>query len=239
MASEWGKAMFSEFTRHFHPVHRDGRKFVYFAGGAALVMLLIWPFLGWLLVLAALGLAFFFRDPARVTPLRDGLIVAPADGEVLSVATVKGPQELGFGDVERERVAIHLSLLDVHINRSPCSGRVSRSIYVPGAYLNPTLDKSDEQNERRALVIALDDGAELAVVQIAGFVGRRIVTFAGEGDMLTAGQRIGLIRFGSRVDVYLPPGMRSLVSAGQRMVAGETVIGDRSMQQVSRDFRRT
>lgn len=231
--------MISEASRFFIPVHRDGRKFVYTAGIAALVMLLFWPFLGWLLAIVAVALAFFFRDPQRVTPLREGLIVSPADGEVISVGGVRGPQELGFGDAERVRVAIHLSLLDVHVNRSPCSGRVSRSIYVPGAFLNPTTDKSSEENERRALVIATGNGSELAIVQIAGFIGRRIVTFAGEGDTLSAGQRIGLIRFGSRVDVYLPPGVESLVGVGQRMVAGETVIGDVRSQEAARDFRQS
>ncbi|MFM1814215.1 MAG: Phosphatidylserine decarboxylase proenzyme [Pseudomonadota bacterium] len=231
--------MFSDLSDYVPTVHRDGRKFVYMLGGAALVMLYLWPSLGWLLVLATGAVAAFFRDPTRVTPVREGLIVAPADGNVISVMMVHGPKELGFGDAERMRVSIHLSLLDVHINRSPMAGRVVRSIYVPGAYLNPTLDKTSEENERRALVIAADDGAELAIVQIAGVVSRRIVTFAGEGDMLTAGQRIGLIRFGSRVDLYLPPGVASLVCEGQRMVAGETVVADRRSDERGRDCRRS
>ena len=231
--------MHFDFYRYVPAVHRDGRKFVYTVGGIALVMLLIWPFLGWLLVLAAAAIALFFRDPTRVTPLREGLIVAPADGEVLSVLKMQGPQELGFGNSERIRISIHLSLLDVHINRSPIAGRIVRSIYVPGAYLDPTLDKASDQNERRALIIAADDTVEMAVVQIAGVIARRIVTFAAEGDTLSVGQRIGLIRFGSRVDVYLPENVSSLVCEGQRMVAGETVIADCKSDEHGRDSRRS
>lgn len=229
--------MISELERYLVPVHRDGRKFVYILGGAGAVLLLVWPYLGWLLFLSAVAVAWFFRDPSRVSPLRDGLVVAPADGEVLSVAVVRGPRELGFGDTERVRISIHLSLLDVHVNRSPISGRVVRSVYVPGAFFSPRLDKSSEQNERRALVIARHDGAELGMVQIAGGFARRIVTFAGEGDHMMAGQRVGLIRFGSRVDVYLPSGVHSFACPGQRMIAGETVIADCCSGEHGRDCR--
>ena len=231
--------MFSELSRYIPQVHRDGRKFVYAVGGAALLMLLWWPAVGWLLVLLAAAIAFFFRDPMRVTPLRAGLVVAPADGQVLAITSVSGPQEFGFGDTDRIRISIHLSLFDVHVNRAPISGRVVRSVYVPGAFFNPTLNKASEENERRALVLVSDEGVEVGVVQIAGVVVRRIVTFAGEGDTLAIGQRIGLIRFGSRVDVYLPPGVSSLVCEGQRMVAGETVIADLKSGEHGRDWRRS
>ncbi len=230
--------MLSELGKYFVAIHRDGRKFVYALGGAAVLGLLVWPWLGWILVALTLWVAYFFRDPERVTPLRAGLIVAPADGEVVGVETVRVPQELGFGQVERTRLSIHLSLLDVHVNRSPAEGRVIRSVYVPGAYASPTADKASEDNERRALILALEDGVEMAVVQIAGVLVRRIVTFAGEGDSLALGQRIGLIRFGSRVDVYLPEGTGCLACVGQRMIAGETVIGDRHLQEGNRDSRR-
>lgn len=220
------------------PVHRDGHKFV--AVGAALTLLLyvFWPSLSVVALLATGWLAYFFRDPDRMTPLRPGLVVAPADGKIVSIENVRPPQELGFGDVPRTRVSIHLTIFDVHVNRSPIAGHVARCIYVPGAFYNPTFDKASEDNERRALIIADASGAEIGVVQIAGVISRRIVTFAGEGDMLSAGQRFGLIRFGSRVDVYLPPGKTPLAAVGQKMVAGETVIADLESTEPPREARR-
>ena len=223
----------------FVPVHRDGHKFVAIGAAATVLLWLVWPALGWLALVATLWMAYFFRDPDRVTPLREGLVIAPADGRIVSVAKVRPPQELGFGDAERVRISIHLSIFDVHVNRSPIAGRVVRSLYVPGAFLNPALDKASEDNERRALIIATATGTEIAVVQIAGLVSRRIVTFAGEGDSLTFGQRFGLIRFGSRVDVYLPPGHPAQVALGQRTIAGETVIADLASEEGEREARRT
>ena len=221
------------------PVHRDGHKFV---GAGALVTFLlffVWPGLAWIAFFLTLWLAYFFRDPDRVTPVRAGLVVAPADGRVVGIESVRPPQELGFGDIQRTRISIHISIFDVHVNRSPVKGRVMRSVYVPGAFFDPTLEKASEDNERRALIVADDTGTEVAVVQIAGLVSRRIVTFAGEGDALEAGQRFGLIRFGSRVDVYLPPVRDALVAVGQRMVAGETVIADLASEEGRREARRS
>ena len=163
--------------------------------------------------------------------------MAPADGKVVDVQEVSPPRELGFGEPPRTRVAIHISILDVHVNRSPVAGRVARSVYVPGAFNNPTLDKAGEDNERRALMIADEAGREIAVVQIAGVISRRIVTFAGEGDALVAGQRFGLIRFGSRVDVYIPGARGILVAEGQRVVGGETVLADLRSQENAREVR--
>lgn len=223
----------------FVPVHRDGYKFVGIAAAAALVFFMLWPPLGWLLALMALFVAFFFRDPDRVTPLRDGLVIAPADGRITAVRRVRPPMELGLGEEERVRVSTFLSVLDVHVNRSPVQGRIVRSLYVPGAFLNASLDKASEQNERRALIVETPVGDEIAVVQIAGLIARRIVTFAGEGDTVGVGQRFGLIRFGSRVDVYLPPGKTPLVAIGQRAVAGETVLADLKSQEPEREARRS
>jgi phosphatidylserine decarboxylase len=220
------------------PIHRDGHKFIAIAAAIALLLFFIWPSLAWLAVLTALWIAYFFRDPDRVTPVRPGLVLAPADGKVIDVQEVSPPRELGLGEPPRTRVAIHLSLFDVHINRSPIAGRVARSVYVPGAFNSLTMDKAGEDNERRALMIADDSGREIAVVQIAGVISRRIVTFAGEGDALVAGQRFGLIRFGSRVDLYLPEGTAALVAAGQRMIAGETVIADLASREPAREVRR-
>lgn len=225
-------------TRLFVPVHRDGHKFLALALGLALLGLWIWPTLGWILIFITAFIAYFFRDPARVTPLRDGLLVAPADGEVIAVDDAEPPAELGMSPGKRTRVSVYLSIFDVHINRAPAPGRIVRSVYVPGAFLNATLDKASDDNERRGLVIEMSDGQEFAVVQIAGLLARRIVTFAGEGDTVGIGQRFGLIRFGSRVDVYLPEGEPALVAVGQRAVAGETVIADLASSEPEREARR-
>jgi phosphatidylserine decarboxylase len=221
------------------PIHRDGHKFVAAGVLLALVLFLLWPTLAWLVLIATGCVAYFFRDPDRVTPLREGLVIAPADGRIVAVEKVRPPPELGFGDGERTRVSMHLSVFDVHVNRSPVAGRIIRSIYVPGAFYNPTLDKASEENERRILIIAMATGLEIAVAQIAGVVCRRIVTFAGEGDSLDVGQRFGLIRFGSRVDVYLPVGRAAHVSVGQRTIAGETVLADLASDEPERQARRS
>ena len=200
-------------------------------------MFLLWPPLAWLAALATVGIAYFFRDPARVSPLRDGLVVAPGDGRIAAIERVRPPAELGLGESERLRISIFLSLFDVHINRAPIAGRITRSIYVPGSFLNAALDKSSEENERRALVIATPGGTDIAVIQIAGLLARRIVTFVGEGDSVGVGQRFGLIRFGSRVDLYLPPGRAALVAPGQRTVGGETVVADLKSDEGEREAR--
>jgi len=221
------------------PVHRDGYKFIAIAVGLALVFFLIWPPLAWLLVLTAAWMAYFFRDPDRVTPLREGLVVAPADGRIAAIDTVVPPVELGLGPAQRQRISTFLSILDVHITRAPVAGRIARSIYVPGAFFNAALDKASEENERRAVIIERPDGVEIAVVQIAGLVARRIVAFVHEGDTVGAGERIGLLRFGSRVDVYLPPGKTALVSVGQLANAGETVLADMKSDEAERVSRRS
>ncbi len=221
----------------FAPVHRDGHKFLMIAAGLGLVFLMIWPPLGWLLVLVALFIAYFFRDPERVSPLREGLVVSPADGRVSSIEIVRPPAELGLGEMPRQRISIFLSVFDVHINRSPVAGRIKRSVYVPGAFLNAAVDKASEENERRALVVEQSDGTEVGVVQIAGLIARRIVTFKGEGESLGVGERIGLIRFGSRVDVFLPPGRTSLVAVGQLAIGGETVLADFKSDEPEREAR--
>ena len=221
------------------PVHRDGWKFLLPAAALALLFLLLWAPLGWLFIVAALYIAYFFRDPDRVTPLRDGLVIAPADGRISSIEEIVPPAELGLGAGRRTRISIFLSVFDVHINRAPVAGRIKRSIYVPGAFLNAELDKASLENERRALVIETPAGVEIAVVQIAGLIARRIVTFAGEGDSVGIGQRFGLIRFGSRVDVYLPVNRRGFVAVGQTAVAGETVLADLASDEPEREARRS
>lgn len=220
------------------PVHPDGHKFVGIGALATLLFLVLWPPLGWLLALVTAWVVYFFRDPARVTPMREGLVVSAADGRISSIEKVRPPAELGLGSEERVRVSTFLSIFDVHIQRSPVAGRIVRSVYIPGAFLNAALDKASEENERRAIVVEMPGGGEIGVVQIAGLVARRIVTFSREGDSLAAGQRFGLIRFGSRVDVFLPPGHNALVSVGQRAIAGETVFADLKSSEPEREARR-
>ena len=239
MSQSPSHSILETITANLAPVHRDGWKFV---GAASVLALLLWMLLPFnLLAYLALGLAayvaYFFRDPDRVTPLRDGLVVSPADGKISSIDMVKPPVELGLGETPRQRISIFLSVLDVHINRAPVAGRISRSVYVPGAFLNAALDKASEENERRSLVITQQSGTEIAVVQIAGLIARRIVTFKGEGASVGVGERFGLIRFGSRVDVYLPPEKTCLVSVGQRAIGGETVLADLKSSEPEREAR--
>jgi phosphatidylserine decarboxylase len=228
---------FDTITANLAPVHRDGHKFLAVGLGLTLLFFFLWPKLGWLFAIATAYVAYFFRDPERVTPLREGLVVAPADGKICLIDRIRPPAELGLGDTERTRISIFLSVFDVHINRAPVAGQIVRSIYVPGLFLNAALDKASEDNERRALIIATPGGVEVAVVQIAGLIARRIVTFKGEGSSIGVGERIGLIRFGSRVDLYLPPGHGPLVAVGQRAVGGETVLADLKSSEPEREAR--
>ena len=210
----------------FAPPHPAGRGFL--IGG--LVVLLIGfvtvRWLGWLGLLFALFCLYFFRDPERVSPARPGLLLAPADGRVVSVTPAAPPPELGLGLAPRWRVGIFLSLVDVHVNRVPADGTVTRIAYRHGRFVNASLDKASAENERNALAIRLPDGREIGVVQIAGLVARRIVCSVREGDAVRAGDRFGIIRFGSRTDLYLPEGVCPLVAEGQTMIGGETVIAD-------------
>ncbi|HRN85169.1 MAG TPA: phosphatidylserine decarboxylase [Hyphomicrobium sp.] len=231
-------SLLDTITDTLAPVHRDGHKFVAIGLIVTLVFFFVWPPLGWIAALITAWIIYFFRDPDRVTPLRDGLIVAPADGKVSLIEKVRPPAELGLGEEERVRVSIFLSVFDVHIQRAPLAGRIARSIYVPGAFLNAELDKASEENERRTIVIETATGLSVAVVQIAGLVARRIVTFVAEGDSIGVGERFGLIRFGSRVDTYLPPGAFPAVAVGQRAIGGETVLADLRSVEPEREARR-
>lgn len=231
-------SLLDTITDFITPVHREGTPFIAAGAAATLAFLWLWPPLGWIAALLTAYVVYFFRDPDRVTPLRDGLIVSPADGKVSAIEIVKPPAELGLGDEARVRVSVFLSVFDVHINRSPVAGRITRSHYFPGAFMNAALDKASEENERRSLIIEMSSGTQIGVVQIAGLVARRIVTFAREGDSVGIGERFGLIRFGSRVDTYLPPGRTALVAVGQRAVGGETVLADLKSEEPEREARR-
>jgi phosphatidylserine decarboxylase len=218
------------------PIHREGHPFV---GGAALVSLVLfvlWSPLGWLGTVVTLWVAYFFRDPPRVTPIADGLVIAPADGRVSQVVNAAPPVELGLGARTLPRVSIFMSVLDCHVNRSPVSGRIERIVYRAGKFLSADLDKASEDNERNALVIACT-GGRVAVVQIAGLIARRIVCTAREGGTIVAGERFGMIRFGSRLDVYLPESARPLVAEGQTAIAGETILADFRARPGERSFR--
>ncbi|MGH6706439.1 MAG: phosphatidylserine decarboxylase [Sphingomicrobium sp.] len=213
----------------FPSVHPEGRKFTLIGAFLALVGFSFLPDLfGWLLVGVTIWVAAFFRDPVRTTPQDPDLIVAPADGLVTMISRVPAPLELaGEGGLTGEftRVSIFMSVFDVHINRTPIAGIVRRVAYVPGKFLNADLDKASEDNERQHFLVEREDGLKIGFTQIAGLVARRIMSFVKEGDRVVAGERIGLIRFGSRVDVYLPAGTGSQVLLGQRTMAGETILG--------------
>jgi len=213
----------------FPSVHPDGRKFVLIAGVITLIFALLgWETLAWPMAAVAIWVATFFRDPVRSVPQGEDLIVAPADGLITLIQLVPPPRELlgdaGLGDLPMTRVSIFMSVFDVHINRSPVAGTIRKVIYISGKFLNADLDKASDDNERQHILVERRDGTRVGFTQIAGLVARRIVPFVKPGDLVTTGQRIGLIRFGSRVDVYLPAGTAPRVTLGQRTMAGETVL---------------
>ncbi len=208
------------------PPHKAGYPFILGGIVVAFLGLIVWHVLAWLGLIFTLFCLYFFRDPERVPPLRENVFLAPADGLVVSIEPAVPPAELGLAPVPLMRVAIFLSVLDVHVNRVPISGTVTRIAYRPGTFVNAALDKASEDNERNALAIRLPGGQDIAVVQIAGLIARRILCEVVEGERLTVGQRFGIIRFGSRTDLYLPAGTLPLVAVGQRMIGGETVIAE-------------
>jgi phosphatidylserine decarboxylase len=210
----------------FVPIHPDGYKFVAGAALATLILFALAPPLGWLAAIVTAWCAYFFRDPERVIPARDGLVVSGADGKIAAITRAVPPRELQLGAEPLTRISVFLSIFDVHIVRAPVAGRIVRSAYVPGAFLNAELDKASEDNERHAFVIETEKGRKTGLVLIAGLIARRIVTFVGDGASVVQGERVGLIRFGSRVDVYLPEGARVLAEIGQTAIGGETVLAE-------------
>ncbi|HEX8165103.1 MAG TPA: phosphatidylserine decarboxylase [Beijerinckiaceae bacterium] len=223
--------------RIFVPIHREGYPFI--VVGLILALVLghwVWAPLGWLFAVLTLWMCYFFRDPVRVTPLRDGLVVSPADGRVSMIVTAVPPAETGLPAEPMTRISVFMNVFDCHVNRSPVTGRIVEQVYTPGLFLNAELDKASEDNERNAFVIETT-GARIGVVQIAGLVARRIVIFAREGDEVAAGERLGLIRFGSRVDVYLPLSAQVLAGLDQMAIAGETVLADLRGQEGPRQFK--
>jgi phosphatidylserine decarboxylase len=218
------------------PIHPLGYPFIGGFALASLILFWLWTPLGWIGSVLTIWCLLFFRDPPRVTPMRDGVVVAPADGRISMVTSAAPPHELGLGDKLLPRVSIFMSVFDCHINRSPATGQVEKIVYQPGKFFNADLDKASLDNERNSLVIAAGT-ARIAVVQIAGLVARRIVCFVREGQPVSAGERFGMIRFGSRLDVYLPEGVTPQVAVGQTAIAGETVLADLRVPDAGRAFR--
>lgn len=214
------------------PIHREGHKFVAIFAAATFILFLLWEPLGWIGVVLTLWCAYFFRDPERVVPSDDNLVISPADGVVNLIKLVVPPKELDLGDEEMLRVTVFMNVFNVHVNRMPMSGQVLHTTYVPGKFLSADLDKASEQNERQAIKLETKDGMQIGVVQIAGLVARRILCEAREGDVYEKGHRFGLIRFGSRVDVYVPKKYKAKVALGQIAIAGETILFDLSGKQV-------
>ena len=229
-------SIISSIRSQLAPVHPEGYRFIGIFALASLVLFWLWSPLGWIGTVLTLWCVYFFRDPRRVTPIRDGLVVSPADGRVSRVTNAVPPKDLDLGERPLPRISVFMSVFDCHVNRSPVAGRIDRIAYRAGKFINADLDKASEDNERNGLVIVTASG-RIGVVQIAGLIARRIVSFVKEGQAIGAGERFGLIRFGSRVDVYLPEGTRPLVAEGQTALAGETVLADLKSTEGARTFR--
>lgn len=219
------------------PIHKEGYVFIAIGLVATIVLANLWSPFGWIGAIITIWICYFFRDPIRTTPQREGLVISPADGRVSQIASALPPPELNLPPEPMTRVSIFMNVFDCHVNRAPLAGRIIKMAYTPGLFLNAELDKASDDNERNALAIETSSGI-IGVVQIAGLIARRIVPFVKEGDMIGTGERFGLIRFGSRVDVYLPMGVKPLVGEGQTAIAGETVLADFSGNEaVAREYR--
>ena len=210
----------------FVPVHREGWPFIGLFAAVAVALGFAYGPLGWIGALATAWCVYFFRDPERFPPPRDDVVLSPADGVVLTVGEASPPADLDMGADPMMRISIFLNVFDVHVNRVPADGTVIRAVYHPGKFLNASLDKASDENERMAIALRLPDDRMMAFVQVAGLVARRIKCDLTEGQYVTAGERYGIIRFGSRADLYLPAGVTPLVAVGQRMIGGETVLAE-------------
>src|SRR3954447_3400062 len=217
-------------------IHKEGYPFILIALVATIFLSWLWSPLGWIGAILTVWVCYFFRDPIRVTPIREGLVVSPADGRVNLITTAIPPVELELPQEPMTRVSVFMNVFDCHVNRSPVAGRITQILYSPGLFLNAELNKASEDNERNALVIETS-GTRIGVVQIAGLVARRIVSFVKVGDSLSTGERFGQIRFGSRLDIYLPLTAQVLVGLGQTSIAGETVLADLRATERGRQYR--
>jgi phosphatidylserine decarboxylase len=229
-------SMIESIRKQVTPIHPEGYIFIAGFGIATLILGSFFGTLGWIGAIATVWCAYFFRDPVRLTPLDENLVVSPADGVVSAVGYFAPPPELGLGAEPMQRISIFMSVFDCHVNRVPVAGRVTKIAYKPGLFLNADLDKASENNERNGLVIETAAG-RFGVVQIAGFIARRIVCFVRQGEVIGAGDRFGLIRFGSRVDVYIPGVARPVVTMGSKAIAGETVLAELRSSAPRRSFK--
>ena len=220
------------------PMHREGIKFILIFSVTSLILFFIYIPLGWVGIGLTIWCYYFFRDPKRTIPVRDGLLVSPADGIISLIEKTMPPPELDIEKEELTRISVFMNVFNCHVNRSPIAGKVMEINYRPGKFFNASLDKASVDNERNSLVLQIPDGRKIVVVQIAGLVARRIVSFVKPKQTLRIGQRFGLIRFGSRVDIYLPTRVQPLVCIGQIMVSGETVIADLNSKELARDGRK-
>ncbi len=215
----------NKFKKFISIIHREGWKFSAISLFVSLILLVIWPLLSFVSFLITFFILWFFRDPERNTPTAEGKIISPADGKVCLIDSSVPPEELQYGTEEMQRVCIFMNVFNVHVNRVPVKGEIKKIIYKEGSFFNASLDKASEKNERNSIIIKTENGIEIVVVQIAGLIARRILSFVSSGDKLNSGERFGLIRFGSRVDVYLPKTFKPEVKVGDKTIAGETIIG--------------
>jgi phosphatidylserine decarboxylase len=229
-------SIYDSIRKQLVPITPEGYPFIGAFAFASLILFWIWTPLGWVGTVLTVWCVYFFRDPPRVTPVREGLVVSPADGRVSMITTVAPPHELGLGPTPMLRISVFMSVFDCHVNRSPVNGRIEKVLYQPGKFFNADLDKASVDNERNSVVIAAA-GTRIAVVQIAGLIARRIVCYVRETQPVGAGERFGMIRFGSRLDVYMPEGTTPLVAVGQTSLAGETVLADLRATDEGRSFR--
>ena len=229
-------SIITSITRQLTPIHREGYIFIAAFFVISLLLAWLWTPLMWLGFIMTAWCAYFFRDPARVTPLREGLVISPADGLVSMIGAFAPPPELGLGETPMQRVSVFMSVFDCHVNRAPITGRITKLAYKPGLFLSADLDKASEDNERSGMIIDSAHG-RFGVVQIAGLIARRIVSFVHEGETIGAGERFGLIRFGSRVDVYFPDGATLLIGVGAKAIAGETMLADMKGAAAKLTFR--
>lgn len=229
-------SVIDSIRKQIPPIHQEG--YIFIAIFAVITLVAGWMFdpLFWIGLVLTIWCALFFRNPVRVTPQASDLVISPADGTVSAVGLAAPPPEMGLGADPMLRISIFMSIFNVHVNRAPMAGRVAKIAYRPGLFLNADLDKASEDNERNGLVIDTSAG-RIGVVQIAGLIARRIVCFVEQGDSVDAGERFGLIRFGSRVDVYLPHGTRALVAEGATAIGGETILADFHAEESARLFK--
>lgn len=223
---EFVKNLTELLQRTIPPIHKEGHPFIFIFAAVSLLFGLMAESLGFIGGIATLWCIYFFRDPNRVTPIADDLVISPADGLILKIETAAPPAELGLGDAALTRISIFLNVFNVHVNRVPVTGKVTELNYRPGKFLSANLDKASEENERQAVVVETAAGKKVVFVQIAGLVARRIVCDLTEGQEVVAGARYGIIRFGSRADIYLPAGVNPMVVVGQTAIGGETILAD-------------